>query len=251
MDGTVELGAKIAEVAFVGVNIDDMPAEMLHEIINNASPESAFSLSRTGRRYRQAVNQKKNKICEEYLNNDKIKEICTTSNDATHKWCRETSNLCGKIITNFTQLINLGNDVYRIPDGVVVIAKKAFEDEHKIGQIIIPDSVTEIGERAFWCCISLISVTIPDSVMEIEDLAFAKCTSLTSVTIPDSVTEIGYGAFYRCKSLTSVTIPDSVTEIGESAFEHCTNLASVSIPGSLEDIGYFSFPYHTTIIRRN
>ena len=141
MDGTVELGAKIAEVAFVGVNIDDMPAEMLHEIINNATPESAFSLSRTGRRYRQAVNQKKNKICEEYLNNDKIKEICTTSNDATHKWCRETSNLCDKVFTNYEDLINLGNGTYRIPDGVIVIANSDLKENDDIRQIIIPDSV--------------------------------------------------------------------------------------------------------------
>ena len=236
MEGTVELGAKIAQIAFVGAGINDMPAEMLQEIVNNSDPESAFSLSRTGRKYRQVVNQKKNKICEQYLHDDNIKDICAGSNKASHRWCRETSNLCDKVIADFTQLNDLGNDVYQIPDGVVVIAMGAFENEHEIRQMIIPDSVTVIGFHAFRNCIRLASVTIPSSVTEIKAGAFAFCESLTSITIPDSVTEIGDFAFDGCQSLTSVTIPDSVTEIGVRAFADCENLTTVTIPDSVTKI---------------
>ena len=68
-------------------DLNVIPDVAFLNIIDNLSPEDAFSFARTRGRYRQMVNQKKNKICEQYLNDDNILDICTESNKAGHKWC--------------------------------------------------------------------------------------------------------------------------------------------------------------------
>ncbi len=232
-------------------DLNVIPDVAFLNIVDNLSPEDAFSFARTRGRYRQLVNQKKNKICEQYLNDEAILDICWESNKASHRWCRETSNLCDKVfITNDEDLINLGGGKYQIPGGTVVVG---FDDDifwdfdrvqtrdDRVREIIVPDSVTKIMPRAFLTWRSLTSVTIPDSVTMIGEEAFAECTSLNTVTIPDSVTRIGERAFQDCTSLTTVTIPDSVTKIEKAAFGDCTSLTSVTIGNSVTVIGILAF----------
>lgn len=83
---------------------------------------------------------------------------------------------------------------------------------------LIPDYVISIGYRAFDNCSALTDVTIPNSVISIGRYAFFHCDNLKSITIPNSVESIGEGAFQHCKSLTDITIPNSVTSISNSAF---------------------------------
>ena len=83
---------------------------------------------------------------------------------------------------------------------------------------LIPDYVINIGDRAFDNCSALTDVTIPNSVISIGRYAFYHCDNLKSITIPNSVESIGEGAFQECKSLTDITIPNSVTSISNSAF---------------------------------
>ena len=141
---------------------------------------------------------------------------------------------------NKTELIQypIGNarTDYTIPDSVISIGNRAFQDCVRLTSITIPDSVTSIWHRAFNNCTILSSITIPDSVIGIDSCAFEGCTGLTSVTIGNSVTSIGWGAFKNCASLTSIIIPDSVTSIGGSAFECCYSLTSVTIPDSVVTI---------------
>ena len=130
---------------------------------------------------------------------------------------------------------------FTIPDSVMSIASRAFQNCHSLISVTIPDSVMSIGSMAFANCTSLTSVTIPDSLTSIGNLTFENCYSLTSITIPDSVTSIGYGAFRECRSLTSVTIPDSLTSIGDNAFDGCYSLTSITISDNVTTIGKYAF----------
>ena len=100
----------------------------------------------------------------------------------------------------------------KIPDGVMIICKSAFEECRSLTSITIPNSVTEIGAGAFGACTSLTSITIPNSVTAIGESAFRWCKSLRSITIPNSVTKIGYYAFSGCAKLEIIIIPESLYE---------------------------------------
>jgi len=112
---------------------------------------------------------------------------------------------------------------------VTVIGKEAFQFNRNITKVIIPDSVISIEDRAFDNCTSLTGITIPNSVTSIGVRTFGNCINLTSVNIPNSIKNIGIHAFNGCISLSSVTIGNNVTSIGNNAFSGCTSLKSSSL----------------------
>lgn len=128
-----------------------------------------------------------------------------------------------------------------LPNSIVYIGKRAFQECSGISSIIIPNSVTTIGEGAFYCCTNLASITISNSLTSIEDNTFVSCSGLTSVTIPNSVTNIGKNAFASCDNLSSLEMPNSVTSIGIGAFKYCTSLTFVDIPNSVISINGSTF----------
>jgi len=95
---------------------------------------------------------------------------------------------------------------YTVPDGVEIIATKAFYKCSVISEIILPDSVTEIREKAFFKCSSLENFVLPEKVAVIEKDAFGYCSSLKKITVPQSVTFIGDYAFFNCTKLLSVNM---------------------------------------------
>ena len=165
----------------------------------------------------------------------------------------------------------------KIPDGVRVIVKGAFNNCSSLKSIAIPESVTRIGDSTFSGCSSLTSITIPESVISIGNSAFSGCSSLTSITIPESVISIGNSAFSGCSSLTSINytgniadwcgvsglsnlmssgrklyidgkelageliIPEGVIKISSYAFYRCNLLTKVTIPESVKSIGDSAF----------
>jgi len=168
-------------------------------------------------------------------------------------------------------------DVYTIPEGVLLIGDDAFSGCRDLISVIIPDSVTGIGDRAFEGCFSLASVTIPDSVTSIGDYVFEGCYDLANVTIPSSVTSIGSNPFRGCP-LESISlspdnpayrefdgvlfndkletliaypgaregayvIPEGVLRIGNDAFADCVGLISITIPDSVTSIGEWAFTF--------
>ena len=128
-----------------------------------------------------------------------------------------------------------------IPDSVISIGYRAFENCPSLANINIGNGVTSIDSRAFYYCTSLVSITIPDSVTSIADSAFYNCRSLERVAIGNGVTEIGDSAFSGCASLTSITIPNGVASIGSGAFQNCTLLTNITIGGSVKEIGSSAF----------
>lgn len=65
----------------------------------------------------------------------------------------------------------------------------------------IPEGVTTIGKRAFTSCANLQQVVIPASVVSIGEEAFFLCAGLTKIVIPDTVTSVGFSAFRGCNNL--------------------------------------------------
>ncbi|MBQ8690063.1 MAG: leucine-rich repeat domain-containing protein [Clostridia bacterium] len=101
--------------------------------------------------------------------------------------------------------VNAYNAIYRDIDGNLYTKYGETLIQYARGKtetnFVIPDDVMSIGYRAFDNCTNLESITIPDSVTVIDWYAFSGCTSLASITIPNSVTGIGIAAFSGCSSL--------------------------------------------------
>ena len=72
--------------------------------------------------------------------------------------------------------------------------------------VTIPDGVTIIAARAFSGCTSVRSVTLPDSVTLISDEAFKGCSNLAEVALPKGIRSIGASAF-------SGTLYDVATQV--------------------------------------
>lgn len=158
------------------------------------------------------------------------------------------------------------NGTFNIPNDVIWIGEKAFENCKSLISITIPENVTIIGDRAFIYCENLKTINIPNSITKIENGAFVDCSkldniilpnsvnkiddhtfggckSLKTIYIPDSVTKIGDMAFYGCKSLKNIDIPNTITSIGDNAFSLCENLKSIVLPDSVTNIGFGVFMF--------
>lgn len=111
-----------------------------------------------------------------------------------------------------------------IPDSVVVIGKKAFDDCRNLENLRLPQNL-EIIPANMTRNSSIKSIDIPNSVKRIEFRAF--CTSrIKNLIIPDSVEYIGYEAFYS-SSIETVIIGKNIQEIQPYAFHYCDSLKSV------------------------
>ena len=138
-----------------------------------------------------------------------------------------------------------GGDVV-IPQGVTVIADKAFQGCDSLTSVFVPEGVTSIGQDAFRDCENLAAVNLPDTVTYMSDMfggIFCGCSSLVRIRIPKSVKVIGSCWFRGCKSLVSVEMPDGVWCIGERAFDGCSSLENLTIPESVTRIGAYAFAY--------
>ena len=156
---------------------------------------------------------------------------------------------------------------YVIPDGVHIIADRAFAYCENLRDVIIADTVSDIEDQAFYACTRLADITIPDSVEHVYGAAFTNCWSLVSIdverdnpyyssqdgvlfnktktmllkypegngrntyVIPDGVTFIGIFAFFDCDNLVKLTIPNSVKEIGRYVFDACDELTEIYYTG--------------------
>lgn len=64
-----------------------------------------------------------------------------------------------------------------------------------IKKVALPNTILVIDNRAFEDCFALEEINIPETVIRIGDCAFESCISLSSLTIPRNVAEIGDNAF--------------------------------------------------------
>ena len=145
---------------------------------------------------------------------------------------------------------------YKIKEGTLTIAGRAFERCKELNGITIPESVKGIGTFVFADCIKLEGLTISkdnkyfsakDGIVYNKNqtqLIFASPNIKGNITLPKSLTSIREGAFQYCNFVKSVTLPDGIKEIGDRAFYACDALEKINIPDSVNKIGD-SIIYHT------
>jgi hypothetical protein len=150
-----------------------------------------------------------------------------------------------------------------LPNSIVEMGERVFENCVNAAKIVIPDSVKKIGgytfvgcegmtevvlsknlevipERMFMGCsmlgkgITNFSITVPASVKKIGAYAFADCNQVVSFNLPEGLEEIGANAFDSCKRVTTIVVPDSVKKIGKEAFAGTQLLTSLTLPSGAD-----------------
>jgi hypothetical protein len=81
-----------------------------------------------------------------------------------------------------------------IPNGVITIGRRVFENDKTLRSITIPEGAIVIDERAFKGCINLVNINLPQSLQRIGSRAFSGCVNLSGISLPDGVL-IDEGAF--------------------------------------------------------
>lgn len=133
----------------------------------------------------------------------------------------------------FTDLYNTKEIV--IPDSVVTIEERGFQNSQNIEKLTLGKNLKTIGKYAFVYAQSLKELIIPDSVISIEDGAFAN-GSLQKLQLSSSLETIGVSAFTYLE-IEELIIPASVKTIGNKAFAFSfTALKSVVYYGNSPDI---------------
>ncbi len=126
--------------------------------------------------------------------------------------------------------------VVTVPDGVVRIGSRAFDNNHRIEKVILPDTVTSIGRSAFRFCDKL-KVVEANNLELLEEEAFwysgIETIDLSHVKVIEAT------AFFRCRNLKNVDL-GKAEKIGNSAFEGCVLLTEVDLK-SVEEIGDMAF----------
>ncbi len=109
-------------------------------------------------------------------------------------------------------------------------------------KVIVESDVVALGEGAFNNCHKLEEIVLPDSITEIPDSCFFACSSLKMISLPNSLVRIGKGAFSSC-AIESIVIQKGVLEIGDNAFSSCWKLREERLPTTLKRIGAGAFSY--------
>lgn len=122
-----------------------------------------------------------------------------------------------------------GNWIYEVvSDGVVITGYTG-----EVCDLIIPSTIDEkkvvvIGKKAFDNNNKIKSVIIPNSVRTINIYAFSNCTALKSITIPASVENILCNVMVGGFTDGNIIIEGEFAE-GVSAFRGCTNLEEIKV----------------------
>lgn len=120
---------------------------------------------------------------------------------------------------------------------VTAIEKSAFCKNSYLTSVWMPDSILTIGDRAFEQCQSLSGVRLSKNVKNIGFDAFYDCDKITAIEIPKSLeytktgSSSGYrGIFSHCDGLKNITFEDGVTQIPANIFAYCTGIEEIEIP---------------------
>ena len=156
------------------------------------------------------------------------------------------------------------NSAFRIPQGVVCIPSRAFEETVGLEEIFIPKGVDRIhtnfrlsadlrmihvdSDNENYCdrdgilydkrmttllrCPAAYTnsvVCVPSGVVDVAPVAFSGCHNVKRVILPDTLRRIGRCSFAH-SGLVSFTVPAHLQEIALHSFADCTNLQAVTVP---------------------
>lgn len=154
---------------------------------------------------------------------------------------------------------NYAEEDLTIPDGIVMIADKAFKGNTNIKSLTLPQSVERIGDMAFTLCENLSNISVPETLDDFGDWCFGATpwmdaqkkdsdyvtlnsvllymkNSKGNIVIPDGVVGISDGFFKNSRDLLSVQFPEGLKFIGRNSFQDCYYLEEVTLPEGLEEI---------------
>lgn len=146
--------------------------------------------------------------------------------------------MLGKTLVGVSGTLDEGE--VEIPDGTVLIAVDAMEDQQNITSVKLPESIRYIGASAFVNCSKLKEINLPNGLIELGTGAFT-CSGLTSVVLPDNIKRIGEYTFKGCGDLTEVTLAKGTTYIGVYAFNGCKKLKKLNNAEDISFIGTYAF----------
>ena len=160
----------------------------------------------------------------------------------------------GKILYRYT---NEADANYTVPDGVEIIAAKAFARSETLTGVTLNHGLIAIGRDCFDKSDNLSgTMTIPETVKalgsssftqlpKLEEVVFkatdlsdyhvlrgnnsAPETGIKKITLADGTTSIPGGIFTKLTKLETVIVPVSLEEIGAGAFSGCSALKSISL----------------------
>ena len=98
-----------------------------------------------------------------------------------------------------------------VPEGITVIAERAFAENEAIGNVILPESVIEIQKEAFLDCLLLQTINFPKNLKEIGQAAFEGCIKLLRAEIPEKVTSLLKEAGFEIDKCETVTNNENAT----------------------------------------
>ncbi len=192
------------------------------------------------------------------------------------------SSTNGFVISGEILLSYKGTDTQVIiPDGIKMIAPRAFYGNKQIGSVTLADDTVYIGTYAFYNCSNAI-VTVPkiSGTLTIETSGFTNTgsvkyldkysytngndtfyytvdgngkativgcsTTSLNITLPNTlggytVTTVGYKGMANCNTLTGVTIPNNIVKLDLYAFAGCTGLDTATIPATCVYVGEYAF----------
>lgn len=130
-----------------------------------------------------------------------------------------------------------------IPEGIKVIADRAFEVEYGerglLKEVVLPEGLEEIGERAFCENMKLSTINLPSTLKKVGKRAFFG-TDLEKVEIPATVEKWG-GEVFAYTSLKEVLLPDSMEIVPLGMFSWCDKLEKINVPNKLTTVGKNAF----------
>ena len=106
---------------------------------------------------------------------------------------------CNAIIDRRSNVLLVGCQTSRIPEGVSGIGEGAFGGCTGLKKVEVPAGVRSIGVSAFGGCSSLEEVVLPKSLHSVGQFAFANCTMLREVALPDAVDHVRDYTFAGCQ----------------------------------------------------
>ena len=121
---------------------------------------------------------------------------------------------------------------FRVKDGTVAIATKAFNGNATLIEVVLPATLTEIGEYAFQKCAALTTINLKN-VKTIGKYAFDNAAKLAKDSAETTglyigANTIGNYAFQKCLALESVAFFGVNVSVGQNAFSGCTNLGALT-----------------------